>query len=127
MNNLYYFFLILLCTIVTIIAQFVLKLNNNMNDHDNKNLQLFYKYLKYLHIQENKVIIAVILYGLLGFILSFVIPYKELISHNIIWHIFQFLLLFIIGIYIFNEKINTIKIVAGILGLTAIILFMTQH
>lgn len=130
MNNFVYIILIISSVILEVTAQFILKLKpglSNLNNPGNKILIVFYDYLKRINVQEYKVIIGVFLYAVLGFVVSRVINYKQLIVYNIIWHLIHFLVLFLVGIYIFNEKLNTKKILASALGLTAIGLFLTDH
>lgn len=130
MNNFVYVILIIFSVVLEVTAQFILKLKpglSNLNNHDNKILIVFYDYLKHINVQDYKIIIGVFLYAVLGFVVSRVINYKQLIVYNIIWHLIHFLVLFLVGIYIFNEKLNTKKIVASALGLTAISLFLTDH
>lgn len=130
MNNFVYIILIIFSVVLEVTAQFILKLKPgllNLNNHGNKTLIVFYDYLKRINAQDYKVIIGVFLYAVLGFVVSRVINYKQLIVYNIIWHLIHFLVLFLVGIYIFNEKLNTKKIVASALGLTAIGLFLTDH
>lgn len=130
MNSFVYIILIIFSVLLEVTAQFILKLKpglSNLNNHGNKILIVFYDYLKRINVQEYKIIIGVFLYAVLGFVVSRVINYKQLIVYNIIWHLIHFLVLFLVGIYIFNEKLNTKKIVASALGLSAIGLFLTDH
>ena len=130
MNSFVYIILIISSVLLEVTAQFILKLKpglSNLNNHGNKILIVFYDYLKRINVQEYKIIIGVFLYAVLGFVVSRVINYKQLIVYNIIWHLIHFLVLFLVGIYIFNEKLNTKKIVASALGLSAIGLFLTDH
>ena len=42
---------------------------------------------------------------------------------NIVWNIFSSILVTILGIYYFSEKLNNIKTIAVLLGIISIVLF----
>jgi len=92
---------------------------------------LFKKY--YLNNKKNilyknyYIPIGIILYSLTGYFAYKLLKYKELIVVNIIWHIFHFILLFFIGFYIFNEKLNNKKIIATIFGIISIFIFLMDE
>ena len=72
-------------------------------------------------------IIGIILYAFTGFFAYKLLHYKEMIIVNIIWHIFHFIILFLLGYFIFNEKINFKKIIATIFGIICIIIFISDE
>ena len=82
------------------------------------------KILNYNH--KLLVTIGIILYALTGFFAFKLLSYAELGVINIIWHLFHFLILFIIGYLFLNEKLSMKKIVASIVGLISLMLFMSD-
>ena len=70
--------------------------------------------------------IGIIFYALTGFFAFKLLSYAELGVINIIWHVFHFLILFIIGYLFLNEKLSIKKIIASIIGLISLMLFMTD-
>lgn len=72
-------------------------------------------------------IIGIILYALTGLFAYKLLHYKEMIIVNIIWHIFHFIILFLIGYFIFNEKLNLKKIIATIFGIICILIFISDE
>ena len=64
------------------------------------------------------------MYTLLGYSIYKLLPYGSLIVLNIIWHLVYFIVLFIMGYIIYNEKYNFAKIVALIFGFISLIIFM---
>jgi hypothetical protein len=50
--------------------------------------------------------------------------YGNILILNIIWHLIYFILLFLMGYFIFQEKINFEKIIALILGFISLFIFM---
>ena len=95
--------------------------NNNHNNHNHNHNQIikFYPYFKTYYFY-----IAIICYTLSGYFAYKMLKYEQLIVVNIIWHIIHFIILFILGIYFFNEKISNKKIVACLFGLISISLFL---
>lgn len=84
------------------------------------------KILNY-NYKQLAVISGVIFYALTGYFAFKLLSYAELGVINIIWHLFHFLMLFIIGYLFLNEKLSIKKIVASIIGLISLILFMTNN
>jgi multidrug transporter EmrE-like cation transporter len=72
-------------------------------------------------------VIGIFLYALTGFFSYKLLQFKELIVVNIIWHIFHFILLFFVGYFIFNEKLNVKKIIATVFGIICILIFMSDE
>jgi len=78
------------------------------------------------NITQLTLIVGIIFYALTGFFAFKLLSYAELGVINIIWHLFHFLILFIIGYLFLNEKLSMKKIIASIIGLISLILFMTD-
>ena len=120
-----YFYLFTSFTIFfEIIAQTLFKLihnnnHNNNNNHNHNQIIKFYPYFKTYYFY-----IAIICYTLSGYFAYKMLKYEQLIVVNIIWHIIHFIILFILGIYFFNEKISNKKMVACLFGLISISLFL---
>tara|TARA_B100000035_G_scaffold315246_2_gene334681 strand:+ start:1773 stop:2144 length:372 start_codon:yes stop_codon:yes gene_type:complete len=78
------------------------------------------------NITQLTLIVGIIFYAFTGFFAFKLLSYAELGVINIIWHLFHFLILFIIGYLFLNEKLSMKKIIASIIGLISLILFMTD-
>jgi len=116
MNYLFYIFT-LFAILSEVFAQYLFKkihLSNIKNYTFNYNKKLFF-------------IIGIILYAFTGFFAYKLLHYKEIIIVNIIWHIFHFIILFLIGYFIFNEKLNFKKIIATIFGIICIFIFISDE
>lgn len=72
-------------------------------------------------------IIGIILYCIIGFLVFKILNYGEIIIINIIWHLLHFIILFLIGYFVFNEKLSFNKIVASIIGMIAIVIFLFDN
>ena len=107
-NNILFFIIIFIVVSLEISAQYIFKLNKNINT---------YNYLIY----------GIILYALLGFFVNYILRFNQLIIVNIIWHLIHFLTLFLIGYFYFNEKLTLKKYIGILFGIIAIILFMSDH
>jgi multidrug transporter EmrE-like cation transporter len=68
--------------------------------------------------------IGLAMYTLLGFSIYKLLPYGSLIVLNIIWHLVYFIVLFLMGYFIYKEKYNFEKIIALILGFISLVIFM---
>jgi drug/metabolite transporter (DMT)-like permease len=86
--------------------------------------QYLFKRIQQKELHYNYLIIGVILYALLGFVIYKLLHYGNILILNIIWHLIYFILLFLMGFFIFKEKINFQKIVALILGSISLFIFM---
>ena len=78
---------------------------------------------------KNKIIIytvGVILYSIIGILAYQILQYGELMVINIIWHLFHFIILFLIGYFILGEKLSFNQVVACILGLTSLGIFLLE-
>ena len=81
---------------------------------------------KILNYKQLILFFGIIFYALTGYFAFKLLSYAELGVINIIWHLFHFLILFIIGYLFLNEKLSIKKIIASIIGLISLILFMTD-
>ncbi len=108
MNKLFYLF-VLLSIISEVLAQYLFKIS--------------YK-TKFLNTY---LIFGIILYAFTGFFVFNLLKYTHLGIANVIWHIFHFLLLFLVGYIFLGEKLTKNQIVASIFGIISLFLFMTEH
>lgn len=69
-------------------------------------------------------ILPVIFYAFIAYFLSYIIDFHNLIFVNITWHLIHFFVIFLIGLFVFNEKYNLYSIFALIFGIISIILFI---
>ena len=81
---------------------------------------------KILNYKQLILFFGIIFYALTGYFAFKLLSYAELGVINIIWHLFHFLILFIIGYLFLNEKLSIKKIIASIIGLISLTLFMTD-
>jgi len=88
--------------------------------------QYLYKLIYKNNLNNFYIIIGTIFYALTGFFTFKILKYQELITINIIWHLLHFLILFLIGYFIFKEKLNLNKKIACIFGFISLILFMIE-
>tara|TARA_B100000989_G_C19230440_1_gene339671 strand:- start:171 stop:527 length:357 start_codon:yes stop_codon:yes gene_type:complete len=111
-DNLFYIFLFF-SVFFEIFAQYLYKLVYNK---------------KYLYgLNENIIIsLGIIFYAFTGFFAFKILKYGELGVINIIWHLLHFFILFIIGYFIFNEKLSLTKKIGCVFGIIALIIFMVD-
>ena len=86
--------------------------------------------IKYIQIntsRQTRIVLGIFLYALLGLVVSYTINYKQLIEYNIIWHLFHFFVIFLIGIFVFKEKPSNQQIIGITLGIISIIILMSNH
>tara|TARA_B100000424_G_C22871702_1_gene464175 strand:+ start:643 stop:975 length:333 start_codon:yes stop_codon:yes gene_type:complete len=108
MNLLFYSF-VLLSTFSELFAQYLFKIS-----HKTK-LANYY------------IIFGIILYALTGFFVFNLLKYAHLGVANVIWHLFHFLLLFLVGYFFLGEKLTKKQIIASFFGVLSLFLFMTEH
>ena len=108
MNFIFYFF-VLLSIISEVFAQYLFKIS-----HKSK---LVYTYL----------IIGIVFYAFTGFFVFNLLKYSHLGVANVIWHLFHFLLLFLVGYFFLGEKLTKKQIIACIFGIISLFLFMTER
>jgi hypothetical protein len=108
----YFYLYLLLITFSSIASQYIFKkayATVNVNPNANVNALLA---------------LGLFQYTFTGYCVYKVLNYGNLLVLNIIWHLVYFIILFIIGFLIFNEKLNYQKIVALLLGLISLTIFM---
>jgi len=114
MNNIIFITLIIISVFLETSAQSIMK--NNIT-----------KYIQINISKQIRIVLGIFLYALLGLAVSYTINYKQLIEYNIIWHLFHFLVIFLIGIFIFKEKPSNQQIIGITLGIISIIILMSNH
>ena len=79
--------------------------------------------------QNYYIAIGVLFYAFTGFFSYKILQYGELGVINIVWHLFHFFVLFLIGYYFLNEKLSFTKKIGCVFGIIALLLFMidTNH
>ena len=108
--DIYFYFYLFLITFFSIVSQYLFKqIEKNGQNGAYNNIYLA---------------IGLAMYTLLGFSIYKLLPYGSLIVLNIIWHLVYFIVLFIMGYKIYNEKYNFQKIIALILGFISLSIFM---
>jgi drug/metabolite transporter (DMT)-like permease len=105
----YFYIYLLFITIFSISSQYVFKKIHSMKNNNNHNLLL---------------LLGLALYTLTGVCIYNILKYGNIIILNIIWHIVYFTILFLMGYFLFKEKINIYKIIALIFGLISVMIFM---
>ena len=71
-------------------------------------------------------IVGILLYSISGYYASKLLGYGTIGMVNVVWHMFHFLFLFIVGHLVFGENYTNKQLLACILGMTSIYLFMTE-
>lgn len=115
----FYFYLYLfLITFFSIVSQYLFKQieKNRLNSNVELN--------KFTNINNFYLLIGLLMYTLLGFSIYKLLPYGSLIVLNIIWHLVYFIVLFLMGYFIYKEKYNFEKIIALIFGFISLVIFM---
>lgn len=107
----YFYIYLLFITIFSISSQYVFK-----GIHSIKNNNKHYSLL----------VLGLALYTLTGICVYNILKYGNIIILNILWHLVYFTILFLMGYFLFKEKINSQKIVALIFGLISIMIFMAH-
>ncbi len=108
MNLLFYIF-VLLSIISEVLAQYLFKIS-----HKSK-------------LALNYIVVGIILYAFTGFFVFNLLKYQNLGVANVIWHLFHFLLLFLVGYFFLGEKLTKNQIIASIFGIASLFLFMTER
>ena len=81
---------------------------------------------KIINYKQIIIVFGIVFYAFTGFFAFKLLKYAELGVINIIWHLFHFLILFIIGYLFLNEKLSIRKIIASTIGIISLMLFMTD-
>ena len=122
--DIYFFLYLFLITFFSVVSQYLFKQieknRENRENKENKNVDL----TKFTNINNLYLGSGLLMYTLLGFSIYKLLPYGSLIVLNIIWHLVYFIVLFIMGYLIYNEKYNFQKIIALILGFISLSIFM---
>ena len=116
--DIYFYLYLFLITFFSIVSQYLFK--QIEKNRENKNVDLS----KFTNINNFYLGIGLLMYTLLGYSIYKLLPYGSLIVLNIIWHLVYFIVLFIMGYLIYNEKYNVQKIIALILGFISLSIFM---
>ena len=120
LNNLFYLYLFF-SVFFEIVAQYLYKLV-----HLNKIPNILNKQNLITNPKNIYIIIGILFYALTGYFAFKLLKYGELVIINIIWHLVHFFILFLIGYFLLNEKLNLKKIIACIFGMISLILFLTE-
>ena len=120
LNNLFYLYLFF-SVFFEIVAQYLYKLV-----HLNKVPKIFNTQNLITNSKNIFIIIGIIFYAFTGYFAFKLLKYGELVIINIIWHLVHFFILFLIGYFLLNEKLNLKKIIACIFGIISLILFLTE-
>ena len=116
--DIYFFWYLFLITFFSLVSQYLFK--QIEKNRETKNVDL----TKFTNINNLYLGFGLLMYTLLGFSIYKLLPYGSLIVLNIIWHLVYFIVLFIMGYLIYNEKYNFQKIIALILGFISLSIFM---
>lgn len=116
--DIYFFLYLFLITFFSVVSQYLFK--QIEKNRETKNVDL----TKFTNINNLYLGSGLLMYTLLGFSIYKLLPYGSLIVLNIIWHLVYFIVLFIMGYLIYNEKYNFQKIIALILGFISLSIFM---
>ena len=115
----FYFYLYLfLITFFSVVSQYLFKQIEKNRANNNVDLN------KFTNINNTYLIIGLLMYTLLGFSIYKLLPYGSLIVLNIIWHLVYFIVLFLMGYFIYKEKYNFEKVIALIFGFISLVIFM---
>lgn len=116
--DIYFFLYLFLITFFSVVSQYLFK--QIEKNRETKNVDL----TKFTNINNLYLGFGLLMYTLLGFSIYKLLSYGSLIVLNIIWHLVYFIVLFIMGYLIYNEKYNFQKIIALILGFISLSIFM---
>lgn len=108
MNLLFYVF-VLLSIISEVLAQYLFKIS-----HKTKFVNSY-------------LIIGIVLYSFTGFFVFNLLKYAHLGVANVIWHLFHFVLLFLVSYFFLGEKLTKKQIIGSIFGIISLFLFMTER
>jgi drug/metabolite transporter (DMT)-like permease len=115
----FYFYLYLFfITFFSVVSQYLFKQIEKNRANNNVDLN------KFTNINNTYLIIGLLMYTLLGFSIYKLLPYGSLIVLNIIWHLVYFIVLFLMGYFIYKEKYNFEKVIALIFGFISLVIFM---
>ena len=71
----------------------------------------------------------IVLYGLLTpYLLIKILDYEQIGTINFIWNVASTIIMIIVSYYLFNEKINRLKLISFIMGITSLVLlYMSEN
>lgn len=105
----YFFIYLLFITIFSISSQYVFKKIHLIKNNKNHALLL---------------VLGLSLYTLTGLCVYNILKYGNVIILNVLWHLVYFIILFLIGYFLFKETINYYQIIALLLGIISVFIFM---
>jgi ABC-type transport system involved in multi-copper enzyme maturation permease subunit len=115
----FYFYLYLFfITFFSVVSQYLFKQIEKNRLSNNVDLN------KFTNINNYYLAIGLLMYTLLGFSIYKLLPYGSLVTLNIIWHLVYFIVLFLMGYFIYKEKYTFEKIIALIFGFISLVIFM---
>jgi len=116
--DVYFYLYLFFITFFSVVSQYLFKqiYKNSTNNDVAAN--------KFTNINNLYLVIGLAMYTMLGFSIYKLLSYGSLIVLNIIWHLVYFIVLFIMGYFIYKEKYNFYKIVALIFGFISLVIFM---
>ena len=116
--DIYFYLYLFSITFFSVVSQYLFKQIEKNRANNNVDLN------KFTNINNTYLIIGLLMYTLLGFSIYKLLPYGSLIVLNIIWHLVYFIVLFLMGYFIYKEKYNFEKIIALIFGFISLVIFM---
>ena len=90
--------------------------------------QILFK--KHYSATENKRLLlaaGILMYSISSFFVFKILGYGSLGVINVVWHVFHFTLICLLGMFVMGEKYTTKQLLACILGLISLVLFMTEE
>jgi drug/metabolite transporter (DMT)-like permease len=114
----YFYMYLFFITFFSIVSQYLFKQIEKNRLSNNVDLN------KFTNINNYYLAIGLLMYTLLGFSIYKLLPYGSLVTLNIIWHLVYFIVLFLMGYFIYKEKYNFEKIIALIFGFISLVIFM---
>ena len=114
----YFYLYLFFITFFSIVSQYLFKQIEKNRLSNNVDLN------KFTNINNYYLAIGLLMYTLLGFSIYKLLPYGSLVTLNIIWHLVYFIVLFLMGYFIYKEKYTFEKIIALIFGFISLVIFM---
>jgi drug/metabolite transporter (DMT)-like permease len=114
----YFYMYLFFITFFSIVSQYLFKQIEKNRLSNNVDLN------KFTNINNYYLAIGLLMYTLLGFSIYKLLPYGSLVTLNIIWHLVYFIVLFLMGYFIYKEKYTFEKIIALIFGFISLAIFM---
>ena len=107
--DIYFYFYLFLITFFSIVSQYLFKQIQKNSENNNNTLYLG---------------IGLLMYTLMGFTIYKLLSYGNVIILNLIWHLIYFIILFLMGYFIYKEKYTFEKNIALIFGFISLIIFL---